>query len=71
MFAFLLTYGDSYDIMQEYRREDCLYSFSAPQSWYKGISLQYGVLRGRDTFRVCGASSPRCFRRTKRRTRAV
>lgn len=28
MFAFLLTYGDSYDIMQEYRREDCLYSFA-------------------------------------------
>lgn len=28
MFEFLLTYGDSYDIMQEYRRESCLYSYA-------------------------------------------
>lgn len=28
MFVFLLTYGDSYDIMQECRRESCLYSFA-------------------------------------------
>ena len=28
MFAFLLTCEDRYDIMQEYRREDCLYSFA-------------------------------------------
>ena len=27
MFIFLLTYEDKYDIMQEYRRESCLYSF--------------------------------------------
>ena len=28
MFAFLLTYEDIYDIMQEYRCEDCLDSFA-------------------------------------------
>ena len=28
MFVFLLTYGDRYVIMQEYRRESCLYSFA-------------------------------------------
>ena len=28
MFVFLLTTATGYDIMQEYRREDCLYSFA-------------------------------------------
>ena len=48
-----------------------LYSFIVPQKWHESISLQWGELRGKDTFRVCGASSPRCFRRTMCRTRAV
>lgn len=70
MFLFLLTTLRLYDIMQEYRYKSRLYSFSCRRSGMKMSSCnEESCAEGMRS--VCGASSPRCFRRTKRRTRAV